>query len=248
MGTKRKPRKDDNNFRKYVTITVTIIVVFGVGYLVGLGSMYLVSKKNVSEKYNKIENLEDSRVASLISNLIAGVDCWNIEEYANDHKVTVKDLSSERIFQVVQWGSFYDKKTSASLDEFNSEIQKYFSIGYSFDPEQIQYSGNCNPLHYNAERKEFYLSKLACMDACGPNSTQYKIVDVEDNGFDLKVTIRVLFGSQAESVHFYSDYARRHYITDDYEHLDSYFNQGDTYQFTFLRVDDNYLYVSSEKK
>ena len=247
--TKKKNIKGPKNIKKYIYPLVAVFVVFGIGYFVGLGSMKILSKKDTSNGYQKIDIVDDAVVTTLMKNLTAGSDCWNIEEYANDHKVDVKSISDERIYQVVQWGSFYNKgKSTITLDEFNAEIKNYFSIGYSFDPNKISSSSSCNPFSYNENTQEFVALKLACQDLCGPNKTQYKIMDVEDDGFHLTVTVNVLFGSQAEKVAYYSDYERTNFITDDYEHLDQYYDQGDSYLFTFLRVDNQYLYVSSEKK
>lgn len=252
MATKKNQKKKEIihkfSLKKYGALLIVSLLVFGIGYLLGVISMNMVPKKDILE-YKKIEKANDSRVTSLMSKLMAGSDCWNVEDYANDHKVDVKNISNDRIYQVVQWGSFYDKGVaSISLEDFNSEIKNYFSIGFNFDPDGInQNHSNCNPYVYDDEKQEFTGLKISCQDLCGPNRTLYKITNVEDNGFDLKVTIHVLFGSQAERVAFYSDYERSNYVTDDYDHLDKYYKEGDAYLFTFLRVDEKYLYVSSEK-
>ncbi|MBR3210946.1 MAG: hypothetical protein IKF71_03290 [Bacilli bacterium] len=246
MKKKKNQIIKKQSLKKFLAILVVFLLVFGIGYILGIGSMNMVPNLDIQE-YKKITEVEDERVKNLVDTLMAGGDCWNVEDYANDHKVDVKNIPDERLYQVVQWGSFYKKGPSTvPLNDFIAEMKNYFSIGFNFDPSKIN-KETCNPYSYNEEKQEFVALKIACIDQCGPNRTLYKIMDVEDNGFDLKVTVNVLFGSQAESVHYYADYERLQYITDDYENIDQYFDQGNSYLFTFLRVDEKYLFVSSER-
>ena len=46
---------------------------------------------------------------------------------------------------------------------------------------------------------------------------------------------------------FYSDYARTKYIDKTTDNIpDTFFDAGDTYQFNFKMVDNEYVFVSSE--
>ena len=246
--TNKTEEKNDTSFSKVIIVFIVLILFFCVGFVVGL---YLIPSEPEQEEILDVEvnyDPTDSQITELISRLIAGTDCWSIEDYTNDHVVTVKDISNERIYQVTELASFYSKGIeSMSIEDFDSEIQNYFSIGYSFDPEKIDYQGvGCFQYQYDPLTTKFQKMETACGGVCGPNRTQYVISRAVESGLMLKVYVNVLFGSQSESVKFYSDYERLNFVTDDYENIDQYLLQGNEYVFTFEKVNDQYLFVSSE--
>ena len=49
----------------------------------------------------------------------------------------------------------------------------------------------------------------------------------------LLIYVKVLFGSQAESTNFFRDFERTEVVTNDYENIESYMDQGKDYVFTF---------------
>ena len=245
------PEKEDQSFKSIIIVMVLLVVFFCGGYF--LGTFLTPKEKEVKEEKPEIMetqyDTDDEKIVSLISRLVAGTDCWNIEIYTNDHPVTVKDIPSERIYQVVELASFYSKGIeTVRIEDFDAEIQKYFGKGYLFEPEKIDFNGsNCFQYTYDKETKIFTKRETACGGTCGPNRTQYKITRAVEKEQVLKIYVKVLFGSKAESTNFYSDYARTNFVTNDYEHIEEYIHKGEDYIFTFEKVDNHYVYVSSEE-
>ena len=226
---------------------ILMVLFFFVGYCIG--NMWLSPEdEDVVNNQTKYA-VDDVAIVELMERLFAGTDCNQIEVFTNDHKIFVNDLSNEVLFQVTELASFAPKGVETmSITDFDTEIQKYFAKGYEFNPEAINYQGKeCFSYYYDAPSKTFGKQETACGGTCGPNHTQYKIVKAVSQDDILRVTIKVLFGSQAESVAFYSNYERTEYVTDDYENIDKYFDKGASYIFTFSKVDDNFVYESSER-
>ena len=248
MDTNVNEKKENNSLIKVILILAVLVVFFGIGFVIAKHFIPVEETDIEIEEVVTTYDEDDSMIQTLLSQLTVGEDCWIIEEYANDHKVSVKDLSNTRIYEVTSINSFYSKGVeSVDIEDFDTEIQKYFAIGYSFEPEKTNDSVGCNPYSYDSETQKFIGSKLACGSTCGPNRSQYKVMGATEKDLILTVSVRVLFGSQAEQIAFYSDYERTNYITDDYEHLDDYYKEGDEYLFTFEKVEDHYVFVSSEK-
>ena len=144
----------------------------------------------------------------------------------------------------------YDSKTikEISLKDFQESIKHYFKEGYTFDPSKVHYNGaSCFPYTYNADLEKFVFQETSCGGTCGPNRSQYKITGAVEKNSILKVDVKVLFGSQAEDVKFYSDYQRTNFVTDDYENIEDYYKNGGEYLFTFEKVDGYYVFSSCEK-
>ena len=233
---------------KSVIITLFFMVLFFfVGYCIG--NNWLSPEDSETLNNQTKYAIDDVMIVDLMERLFAGTDCNAIEVFTNDHKIFVNDLSNEVLFQVTELASFAPKGVETmSIADFDTEIQKYFAKGYEFNPEEINYQGReCFSYYYDAPSKTFGKQETACGGTCGPNSTQYKIVKAVSQDDILRVTIKVLFGSQSESVAFYSNYERTEYVTDDYENIDDYFDKGATYIFTFSKADDNFVYESSER-
>ena len=250
---KRKKQEVDQeqSFITFVIVLAIVLFCFWIGY--SLGNRYLVPKvepEEVPEEKLETEmDTEDPEVKDLISRLVAGPDCWNIDYYTNDTKVTTKTLPIERIFQVTSIASFSSKGVeSITLEDFDTEIQKYFDTGYTFNPETISYQGpECFDYSYDAEEQRFIKQENVCESTCGPNSSQYLITRAVKREDSLLIYVKVLFGSQAESTNYFSDYERTNFITNDPESLDENLRYGTDYFFTFKLVEDNYVFVSSEK-
>lgn len=241
-------KKDAQSIKTVFIVLAILIVCFLLGFFVG--RRYLVPEKpQVIESIETELDVEDETIRDLIPQLVAGNDCWNIEIYANDHKVTTKDLTNETLFNVTSFASFYAKGIeSMSLEDFDSEIQTYFDVGYAFDPEAIDYTSHaCFPYTYDAETQRFVKQETACGGVCGPNSSQYLVTRAYVKDDVLKIYVKVLFGSQAESTNFFSDYARTQFITNDADNITAYLHQGNDYVFTFNKIEDHYVFVSSEE-
>jgi hypothetical protein len=231
---------------------VILVVFYCGGYFIGTSLIPTQTKKvNPSSKRNQEIKYEgkDKTLAHLMDRINIGLDCWSIETFTNDKKVTSADLSSEKIFEVVAFSHYYEKDaTEFTLDDFKNTANHYFKEGYTFDPNAIDYvnSPKCFPYKYSASEEKYTKVDTACGGTCGPNRTQYKIMNGIEKDNTLRVFVKVLFGSQAEDVKFYSDYARTKFVTDDYEKLDDYFDKGNEYLFIFEKVDGYYVFASSE--
>ena len=241
METEKK-----SQLKTILIIVGAFILCFGIGFY--LGKRYLTPKEpEIIDSVETEMDVESPEISSLIPQLLAGGDCSSIEIYANDHKVTVKDLSSDVLYRVTAFGSYQSKGIeSMSLEDFDSDIQTYFDTGYLFNPEEISYQGECMPYVYDAETQRFTKQESACGVICGPNSSRYMVARAYIKDDVLKVYVKVLFGSEAESTNFYRDYGREEFVTNDVDNLDTYLYQGKDYIFTFQKVEDQYLFTSSE--
>lgn len=247
---KKKENKEDSSL-KYILIMMVVLVVFYCGgYLIGTHLIPQVTKTTsgpVINEHREIKyNDKDETIVRLLEHLTVGPDCWNIEKFANDKKITSADLDDSTIFEIVSLAAF-DKVGSFTLDEFHEKVKEYFKEGYTFNPEKID-KNKCFHFAYKADTKTFERLDQVCGGTCGPNSTQYKVMGGVEKNSILTVDVKVLFGSQAEDVKFYSDYKRTNFVSNDAEHLDQYFIKGGDYVFTFEKVDGYYVFVSSEAK
>ncbi len=238
--------KQDDSMKNVVIIMIVLLFFFGIGYFIGTK---LISSPEEEVIQDEIElNADDPFVVKLINDLIAGYPCNYLEYYTNDNEVTIDDIPNELLYRVGEEIFFLSNKKSMSIEEFNSELKKHFSVGFSFDPEEIDYNGAvCYKYRFDPISKEFIKKDIGCEDSCSVNTTQYIITKVEKDDLNLKVYVRVLFGSGDESIKFYSDYDRKKYVTDDYKNLDKYYYKGNEYLFNFQKVEDNYLFVSSDR-
>lgn len=245
----QEENKDIQSIKTVFIVLGVLIVCFALGFFIGRRYLVPEPQPEVIEPVEVEIDVEDASIKDLIPQLVSGGDCWNIEIYANDHKVTTKDLSNETLFNVTAFSKFYAKGIeSMPLDEFDSAIQTLFDTGYKFDPEAIDYAGQgCYPYTYDAETQRFTKQETACGGVCGPNSTQYLVARAYLKEDVLRVYVKVLFGSQAESTNFFSDYNRTQFVTNDADNITAYLHQGNDYIFTFNKVEDNYVFVSSEE-
>lgn len=249
----KKEAQDDTSLKTIFIVLLILIGCYCGGYFIGIRLIPARSKdtKTVISNSNKEIDYKvtDEKIVHLMERLMVGFDCWNIETYANDKTITPKELSNDKIFEVVSLSSYSPKNVNSfSLDEFIEESKKYFKDEFEFNPEKINYSGkNCLPYKYDLNDKIFKKQETACGGNCGPNRSQYKIISAIEKSNVLRIGVKVLFGSQAEDVKFYSDYERKNFVTDDYEKLDDYLEKGDSYLFTFEKADGYFVFVSSEK-
>ncbi|MBP5678391.1 MAG: hypothetical protein J6X28_01000 [Bacilli bacterium] len=245
-----KKETEHSSTKNYVIIISVIFVFFIIGYWIG--ARFLVPKpKNEEEPFIEVMetevDIDDPEISHLISQLVAGGDCWNIDTYCNDHKVTTKNLPIERIFQVTELASFYSKGIeSVSLEDFDTEIQMYFDTGYTFNPETMDFTSQCFQYTYDLETQRFIKNSQVCEATCGANSSQYMIERALKKEDSLLIYVKVLFGSQAESTNFFRDFERTEVVTNDYENIESYMDQGKDYVFTFQMKEDHYIFISSE--
>ena len=243
-----KSKQEDSSVKNVVIIMIVLIIFFGVGYFIGTKLISKPEEEVVTQE--EIEyDLDDPMIVKLMNDLVAGYPCSYLEVYANDNTVTSEDIPNELLYRVGEESFNLSEKKSITIKDFNSELQKHFSVGYTFDPDTIDYNGvGCYKYRFDSISKEYIKKDISCEeDSCNPNGTQYIITRAVGKDLDLKVYIKVLFGSNDESIKFYSDYERKKYITDDYKKIEKYYYKGSEYEFIFQKVDDNYLFVSSEK-
>ena len=240
-------------------LMVFIVILFIVAAFCGgcfFGSNYDISQLFEKQVITPIEkddskeeelNMNDPRIANLIPNLVRGVDCWAIEEFANDRKVVANDISNQRAANIAEVNNFYfSGKERILLEDFTKEIQKYLGKVYQFNPELLSYiSDLCPQYQYLKETRDFLLKPNDCRITCGENTTVYKVIKGEIKEDILTLKVRVLFGSR-EGTNFYGDYGKTKFITDNPKELVSAISQGGEYLFTFKLENSNYVFVSSE--
>ena len=241
-----KSKQEDSSIKNVVIIMIVLIVFFGVGYFIGTK---LISEPEEVVTHEEVEyELDDPMIVKLINDLVAGYPCSYLEVYTNDKTVTSEDIPNELLYRVGEESFDSSDKKSITIKDFKSELNKHFSVGYSFEPDTIDYNGaGCYKYRFDSISQEYVKKDISCEDSCSPNGTQYIITRAVGKDLDLKVYVKVLFGSNDESIKFYSDYERKKYLTDDYDKIEKYYYKGSEYEFIFQKVDDNYLFVSSER-
>lgn len=239
-------------FSTVLLILVLLLAFYGVGYFIGTNLVPQEEKRvdttSNQKKQDGTYDVESPKIVRLLSNLVSGNSC-QIEEFANSQVITVKDLFSERIFQIVEYGSLLPSDVSEiSLEDFQKEISHYLADGYTFDPLKIDFSKICSSYTYDSKNLVFKREEKECSSPCGVNESQYQITKAAYHDEVLTLTVRVLFGSSAESTNYYKDYLRTEFVTNDIDQLDSYFSQGGEYIFTFKDDNNHFVFVSSKAK
>lgn len=218
-------------------LLLIFILCLGLGFTIG----YLSIPKENNNINNKF-SLEDAN--EIIENFTIGYGCNNIEEYTKKEFVTNKDISNDRAFQVVQYLEFNQDINAITLEDVKRKIALYFGDDYVFNPDKI--SNSCNLFNYNNEDKIFYRDKEFCVVNCSNNQTLYKVKDINKDNDYIDIYINILFNSQAESMNYYKDYARKELV--DYDDISSYIEEGDLYLFRFKKIGSYYQFVSSQIK
>lgn len=245
-------------------VTVFIVVLFLVAaYCAGyyMGSHFDITVKNQSSNGEKSSDtkekqadknvieysLTDSKIANLIPNLVKGINCWTIEEFANDRRIVSNDIPNQRAYIVAEVNTFYPSgRQSVTLEEYTNEVRKFFGKNYQFDPELVRYNdATCPQYEYQKESRQFIRRQTSCGGTCGPNKSIFKVIRAVDTDGVLVMDVKVLFGSR-EGTNFYRDYQKTKLVTNDPNTLDSSIGQGGEYKFTFKNENDNYVFVSSE--
>ena len=247
-------------------IILMIILMIGClvgGYFLNESGLFSKDKKTTEEKNKKekdkdpvITNYDvtDEKVASLLPNILKGSygfgGCYALETFANDRRVDVDDLSSLVIYHVVEKNEFYQKKDSFTLDEFNAAIKKYFADGYIFDANSIDYKGStCPQFNYDSSTKTFTKQETACGGTCGP-VTSYKLIKAVDTDGTLVLTTKVIFAADyvnPSDYDYYSNYQKTNGIGKLEDDINTLYDKGTDYKFTFKLVDGYYAFVSSEQ-
>lgn len=234
---------------------IILVIILMIGCLVGgyfLNESGILSgdKKDTEEQEEKepvVTNYEvtDAKVAKLIDNLDRGIlddSCKTIELYANDKKVGVNDITTQKAYRIAETDYYNSGKDSISLDEFTKTVQKYLGKDYNFNPADGMGKDKCMSYVYSAASKAFNKQETACGGTCGPR-TNYKLVKAVDTDGTLVLSAKVIFAS---SDGFYSDYAKTNKIGSFEENNETLFSKGSDYKFTFKLEDGNYVFVSSE--
>ena len=244
-----------------IVIVLLILVILGlVGYICYDKEILFkhevkeVESKNVKNINQKEEEtvvtnyaVTDEKVYKLIDNLMNGRNCDDLENYANDKKVEVKDINNVKAYLIAEKNDLFNSlKESITLDEVNKVVAKYLGKDYKFDPTTIDYKGSWCPQYiYDSSTKTFNKQETACGWTCGPR-TSYKLVKAVDTDGILQLDIKVIFASVAEGKDgMYSDYLKTNKIGSYEDQLESLYLKGSDYRFTFKLEDGNYVFVSS---
>lgn len=189
--------------------------------------------------------LEEAR--ALIQKISASsTDINSIEVFANDKKVEAKNVPSQQAYNIVYFEFYMLDLDTVSLNQMAKRIQKYLGEDYVFNPDEVDYNATCAGYNYDSSTKTYSIRKAVCGYESPPGSS-YRVIKAEKNQTDytLAVTTKVVF--LGEDRMFYSDYARTKYIDKTTDNIpDTFFDVGDTYQFNFKMVDNEYVFVSSE--
>lgn len=245
--------------RLILLIVAFIIVVLAVSYLCVFIIRLIFGGKavddgtkvgnRVSEEGQVVEHDPDGGMYTVsIEKLIAGGNsCATIEEFANDHKVEVKDVSQLRAYYAAESDSFHDgSKDSISLEEFTNAVKNIFGDDYDFRPEEIDFSNNCSKYKYNSSSKKFVKSKNTCKYSCNLYETSYKVVKVIEEYGKYTLDVKVLFIDKDKELVYYSDFGREK-VEEDAIFLGNLdYSKGATYRFIFESKGSNYYFVSSE--
>ena len=237
---------------------IILVIILMIGCLVGgyyLNESGILSgdKKDTEEKDDKepvVTNYEvtDSKVAKLIDNLTrGGFDCQVLTTYANNGKVTVSNISADRAYRIAESEIFDSNKESYSLDDVTAIVQKYLGKDYNFNPADKMGKDQCYQYYYDAASKTFKKQQTACGGTCGPK-TSYKLVKAVDTDGTLVLNVKVVFAKYdtGSEYDFFSDYAATKGIGKAEDDLNSLYDKGSDYKFTFKLEDDHYVFVSSE--
>lgn len=249
--------KKKGNKGLIVVIVLLLLICCGMGGFIFMNKDKIFSTKSEPEAGDKekkeekepvvtVFEVDDAKISKLIDNLIVGFECNRLEVYTNDNKVSASDISNDIAYEVAVYNQDSNlSKDSVSTDEITKLVQKYFGKDYKFDPETLtDRKGQCISHYYDKASKQFAYQETACGGTCGPHTT-YKIVKAVDTDGVLKLDVKVIFVDQ-NITNFYSDYAKTNIIGGFDNDVESYFNQGSDYQFTFKNEDDNYAFVSAE--
>jgi len=254
--TNTKPPKKKNPIVRILLILILMIGCLIGGYLIneyGLLDDYLPKKEVKEEKEKKEEkksvtktyDVDDTKVAHLIENIIysGGLDiCKEIEFLANDKKVEVKDIDSARAWAIAIHDSDLKGETIL-LEDVNKTIAKYLGKDYEFNPKLMK--NVCGTNYEYDETTQSFISKPVqggCGGACAAMST-YKLTKAVDTDGVLTLEAQVIFGVEDK---YASDYSKNVIIGTHNDNIDSLFEKGSKYQFTFKLEDGNYVFVSSE--
>ena len=105
----QEENKDIQSIKTVFIVLGVLIICFALGFFIGRRYLVPEPQPEVIEPVEVEIDVEDASIKDLIPQLVSGGDCWNIEIYANDHKVTTKDLSNETLFNVTAFSKFYAK-------------------------------------------------------------------------------------------------------------------------------------------
>ena len=242
-------------------VIVIIIVLLMIACLIG---GYLINEMNnkkdndgdsvielddeTKEQNEIVYETTDETVSKLIEKYRSGFDCSRLEVFANDKKVKASDISNDVAYEVAVFNkNDVFTKDTVTVEEVTKEVQKYFGKDYKFNPDSLkERKGTCISHYYDKENKQFAYQETACGGTCGPRTTYKLTKAIEKNG-KLELTIKVLFASWDKGKEgYYSDYQKTNKIGTFEDYLESMFEKGSTYKFTFKNEDGNYVFVSSE--
>ena len=257
-------------------IKLIILILF---IIIGLFGIYYLTTKvvpsNTNEPEDKTTNdlvvfdANDEMIVNLISRLnITSAMCEDVEYFANDKKVTVSDVTSDKAFNIVMRllineaaSNNKDIDSTMSVVEFRKHVSKVFGSKYKFDPTSLTSNENllvCGGYVFDSDTNMFIIPTFGgCGGTCLPGRTTYKIKSAILDENVLTVEVKVVFGNNEinpeggeEQYYYFKDYKRTQKIPEEYmlgdKLSDAGFEMGSTYEYKFKNENDNYVFVSSE--
>ena len=205
------------------------------------------------------ENTEYEKYNKLINNLLEidlargrEYSCSALDKLVVDKKIVANDITNDMAWDIIMADGSLKRSESISLDTVNSFIRKYLGKDYVFDPKSVDTNVCSGHYEYDETTKTYNLIPTqggGCGGTCGPMTT-YKIVKAVDTDGTLVLNVKVVFAKYTEGSEYayFSDYARTNGIGDNSEKTDinTLFEKGADYLFTFKLEDGNYVFVSSE--
>lgn len=240
-------------------IILMVVLMIGClvgGYFLNESGIFNKDKKDTEEKDKKDEkepvvieyDVTDEKVAKLIDHLTAGgFECQVLTTYANDKKVSVSDIAADRAYRIAESEIFNSSNESYTLEEISNIVKKYLGKDYKFNPVDQMGRKQCYQYYYDASSKKFIKQETACGGTCGPR-TSYKLIKAVDTDGTLVLNVKVVFAKYdtGTGFDFFSDYAATNGIGTASDDLNTLFDKGSDYVFTFKLEDGNYVFVSSE--
>ena len=268
------PVEEKVKSKKPLIITIVVILcivllgasVYGVYHFIQVKKNEKIEEKKKEENKKKqqeeddlqyIDNDSDEVVSTFSVYTSSLMDPCGIDDYFMNEKVTAKDISNSKVFEIVSREIFREKNllyTTVAVgnylteDEVNNKIVKYFGNSYSYTPKS--YKG-CYSFDYDQTKKAYIISsENTCPTACtSPNLK--RVTKSQKSDKYLILYVRVLFAG--EKGIYYKDYDRKNeakYLTADengrYDTILSNFSQTSLYKMTFTSDGNNYVFTSSK--
>ncbi len=231
---------------------VVVAAIVGVHFLLGSKDNKEPDKKDKDEKVVTYE-VTDPKILDTLK-IFDGPGCDTvIETFCNDHTVYAKDIPSGIVIATPWHKGDLGEQTKISLADYSKLVQKYYGKDYQLEPKKED--GLLCIWSYNESEKAYVKNpNPACGCIGDPAYTRYRVVKAVQTGDELVIELRVAFYRTSGDC-FYEDYeATRSISTNemkidgmDFYDSDAAYSKASLYKLTFKEIDNNYVFLSSER-